>query len=147
MTLTKNHLVIIALVISVLAFLAPYVFKENKAFGSAATRGTPDCLVSTSTVALVGASNSRTILPENPIRAWAKIQQPLNATNTLALSFDEGAAASAAAGGIALANATTSSYQTDIEFGLDTDFPYTGAVTGSTSAASTTVLITECTYR
>lgn len=146
MTLTKNHIVIIALVISVLAILAPYVLKENKALGSAASRATADCLVSTSTASLITSSASRQLLGTSTIRAWARIQQPLNATNTVQLAFNQDVAASPTSG-VSLPNATTSQYQTSIEFGLNTDFPYTGAVTGSTSVSGAIVQVIECNYR
>lgn len=102
------------------------------------------CSVSSTQVALVGHQLSSTILSANETRAYAKIQQPVNATNTVSLSFDEGAAA-VLNRGIQLYG-VYSTTSPSIEFGRATDFPYTGAITGITNLGSTTVLITECSY-
>lgn len=107
--------------------------------------GDKGCSVSTVTMATVGHQQSSTLLSANSSRAWAMIQQPLNATNTVALSFDEGAAATLTSG-LSLENASTTIGMTSITFGLNTDLPYTGAVTGLTNTGSTSVSITQCSY-
>ena len=102
------------------------------------------CSVSTVAAAVVGNQNSSTLLSASTNRAWARITQVKNssdvATNTVYVSFDEGAAATLY-NGVTLATATPS-----IDFGKNTDFPYTGAVTGITTVGSTTVEITQCIY-
>lgn len=100
-----------------------------------------DCDVNTVSSVLVGpdAGFNSTILSAHSTRAWATLRQGSNATNTISISFDEGSAA-VAGQGIPL-HGTTS-----IEFGRNTDFPYTGAVTGVTAAGTTTVFVTECRY-
>lgn len=101
------------------------------------------CTVSTSTAITIGAQASTMVLATSSNRAWASIMQPSNASSTAFLSFDEGAAAAVGAG-YRLGTTTTSVY--DITFGVNTTFPYNGAVTARTDTASTTVLVTECVY-
>ena len=121
-------------------------FDGIQVFGGAGGVGARECTVSTVEAATVGDDVSSTILAEYSNRAWAIIEQPTNATNTVSVSFDEGAAATVN-GGVQLTPATTtSSKQATEPFGLNTDFAYTGAVTGITSTGSTTVRITECRY-
>lgn len=105
------------------------------------------CAVNTVTQAIIGPDISSTLLSASSVRAWARIQQTDNASTTSHLSFDEGAAAVVGAGlvlGPDIAGASTT--PNFIDFGLNTDFPYTGAVTGITDLSSTTVLVTECRY-
>lgn len=103
------------------------------------------CSVSSTLVASVGNQLSSTLLSANETRAWARIQQPLNASSSVSLSFDEGAAA-VLNRGVVLSSASTTEQSTSVEFGRATHFPYTGAVTGISSTGSTTVLVTECSY-
>jgi hypothetical protein len=104
------------------------------------------CTVSSTEVAVVNPS-STSILSANGTRAWAIIQQPVNATNTIALSFDEGADA-VLGQGYQLADISTSTGEAQASpmFGRGTEFPYTGEVTAIASVGTTTVLITECSY-
>lgn len=97
----------------------------------------------THSVALVGHQESRTILSANSRRAWAVIQQPVSATNTVSLSLGGTATYGQ---GYHLYQALTASSTNEMEFGLNTDLPYTGAVTAITAAASSTVLVTQCVY-
>ncbi len=127
-------LIIFVLVIS--------AFVTNKNFGGGNGFVSSTCSV-TQTVALVGHQESRTILSANSRRAWATVQQPLNATNTVSISLG-GTAVSGQ--GYPLSNATTSNYVSGMVFGLNTDLPFTGAVTGITASASSTVLVTDCVY-
>lgn len=123
-----------------------YTVKKDVNVGGGAGISAPKCSVSSTEVATLGNQLSSTVLAANETRAWARIQQPLNATNTVALSFDEGAAA-VRGEGYTLTNATTTSpvAMTDA-FGRATDLPYTGAVTAISSTGSSTVLVTECSY-
>ena len=103
------------------------------------------CSVNTVTAAPIGDDVSLTVLAANETRAWAEISLETLAadgvaTNTPRLSFDEGAAATLN-DGRKLSTSTPT-----IVFGRNTDFPYTGAVTGITNTGSTTVRVTECTY-
>ena len=102
------------------------------------------CDTNTVTAAGVGADESSTILAAHSRRAFAQIQLEENsagiATSTVYISFDEGAAATLN-DGLKLGTSTPV-----LTFGLNTDNPYVGAVTGITDTASTTVLVTECRY-
>lgn len=117
--------------------------REQPLSGSA-SRATPECVVTTNSKAVVGNQESRTLLAENTLRAWARIQLVQDsagiATNTVALSVDEGAAAVLGSGPV-LSTSTPTLY-----VGLSTDYPYTGAVTGITTTGSTTVQVTECVF-
>lgn len=108
---------------------------------------TDDCTVSTVANVQVGpGSNTQTILSVNSLRAWARISQVQGnggfASTTPFLSFDEGAAATVNSG-VTLGTSTPS-----IDFGLATDFPYTGAVTGimGNGGGTSTVQVVQCLY-
>ena len=104
------------------------------------------CIVQGTTTAFeIGNDNSVSIFSTSSLRAWARIQQPEFATNTVALLFDRGTDA-AIGGGLSLVLGGGTSTPNFIDFGLNTDFPYTGHVTGITNSASTTILVTECLY-
>jgi hypothetical protein len=105
------------------------------------------CTVSTvANVQLGAGTGAQTVLAASGRRAWARISQVQNsaaiATSTPFLSFNAGAAALVNSG-VTLGTTTPS-----IDFGLATDFPYTGAVTGiiGNGGASTTVQVTQCLY-
>lgn len=102
------------------------------------------CSVTTSSRSIVGNQLSSTVLSAAGNRAWAIIEAPIQATSTIALSFDEGAAA-VVGNGLAL-NSNSTTTKDHIVFGRATEFPYTGAVTGITNVGSTTVTVTECLY-
>lgn len=99
------------------------------------------CEVNIVTAVTIGDDVSTTILSAASNRAWATIGVSGGETEPLFISFDEGAAATTDNGVILTATSTTM-----IEFGLNTRFPYTGAVTGITGTASTSVMVTECKY-
>lgn len=101
------------------------------------------CTVSTSTSRIVGNASSQTVLGTSTTRAWATIQVNTNETNIVFLSFAQGANAVVNTG---FALGTSTEDENDIEFGRNTEFPYTGIVTGITNTSSTTVLVTECNY-
>lgn len=93
----------------------------------------------------VNANVSSTVLSANSRRAYARVEQLPNSVNKAFLSFDEGAAATVTSG-LVLTVGTSSSPVPYIDFGLNTAFPYTGAVTGITDTSTTSLLVTECTY-
>lgn len=118
-------------------------FEDNGTTLSGA--GSGNCRVGTDAIKQIGDDNSSTVLTAKSNRAWAKIQMPSNATNTAAVSFDEGAAATLVSGTLlGEVNATTTTES--ITFGLNTDFPYTGAVTAITNNSTTSVHVVECLY-
>ncbi len=99
--------------------------------------------VSVSSVA-VSSSGSTNLVATTSNRAYVRLELPKDAfgvaTNTVAVSFNNGAAASASTGSIL---STTTPV---LEFGLNTLFPYTGTVTASSSVGGTSVKVTICNY-
>lgn len=125
-----------AIVVAVLVYLSPVPVKSAV--------DSSKCDVETVTMKTIGHQQSSTLLAAAGNRAWARIELVKDAsgvaTSTPSLSFDEGAAATLAAG-LQISTGTPS-----IEFGRNTFFPYIGAVTGITGNGSTTVRVTECLY-
>lgn len=119
---------------------------RSSSFGGTGAGSQADaCTVNTVTMATVGNQISSTILSAHANRAWARIQQPINATNTVNVAANAGAAATRVSG-LQLPASTTTSPVPYLDMGLATDFPYTGAVTGITDSGSSTVEVTECLY-
>lgn len=104
----------------------------------------PKCTASSSRATL-GNGASQRILATSGIRAWASIQQPVNATNTVHLSFAQDEPAVIGEGRLLTIGDSTSSVSS-IEFGRNTFLPYTGSVSAITDLDDATVLITECNY-
>lgn len=107
--------------------------------------GQPTCTAS-STVALIGDDISTQILASSSRRAWTRVQINNNATNTVFLAVNDVPAAintGFVLGGNLGASASTTPY---IDFGLNTPFPYTGAVKAITNISTTTVIVTQCVY-
>jgi len=92
----------------------------------------------------VGSGNAnQQILATTSLRSIARIQLLPTATSSVFLVLDNDNRATTTNDGIALVASTTNTY---IDLGLNTNFPYTGAVQGITSAGSTTVLVTQCNF-
>ena len=107
--------------------------------------GTPKCTTSTITAVPVGNQLSVQVLATSTNdRAWARIQQVRDsagvATSSLSVAFNADVQATAN-NGLQLSTSTPT-----IDFGINTDFPYTGAVQVLASSGSTTVRVTECKY-
>lgn len=91
--------------------------------------------------AVLGHQVATTIVAASSTRSYMRIEQPINATNTV--SYALGTAATIASGA-QLTTATTTSPVAFVEMGIATDNPYTGAVSAITNVGSSTVLVTEC---
>lgn len=130
----------LGVLIAFLIFVGYTIKQQGGGDGSPAFR---TCVVTTTTSVSVGDDISSTVLSATSGRSWARIQQPINATSTVSLSLSSEATVG---NGIELVEATTtSSAMPYFEFGMNTDLPYSGIVTGITNGtASTTVLVTEC---
>lgn len=110
------------------------------------TRGeiaSAQCTAST-TLWAIGHQEAKTVLPARSNRAFGMIEQPINATNTVTVATHGSAAV--AGRGHQLTAATTTSPVTDIRFGRNADYAYTGLVSAITNTASTSVIVTECLY-
>lgn len=112
-----------------------YHLKKQQAFGS----GYRVCTM-TQTVVAIGNQAPTTILAAAN-RQWAMIQQPENATNTVAVSFG---GTPTVGSGLSLTRATSTSPVPSFTFGNLTDFPYTGAVSVRTDNGSTTIKVIQC---
>lgn len=134
---------IISFIVAVVLTLTVASHFLNKNFGSIGNVNTQSCSI-TETKAVVGHQLARTLLSANSRRAWAVIQQPVNASNTL--QIDLGGTAVFGSGAYQLTSATSTNPVSLITLGLSTDLPFTGAVTGITQSASSTVNVTECVY-
>lgn len=91
----------------------------------------------TQTVVRIGNEASTKVLNAGS-RQWAIIQQPANATNTVALSLSQ--ASSTITNGYKLNSGTT----TELRLGFATNLPTSNFVEAITSAGSTTVTVLEC---
>lgn len=100
-----------------------------------------DCSVQNSSSVAIGDDISSTLFSGHSRTAYAEISVVGSAGQDFYLSFDEGASA-VVGEGVHLSATTTPK----VVFGLNTDFPYTGAVTGISSSATTTLSLTVCRY-
>ena len=140
-----------SLIITSLVLLVGIGYKiiNTQTLGGGAGQVASSCTTSTVANATIGTTSS-TVLAAHSNRAWARITQVQTtggvATSTPFLSFNAGAVA-VVNSGVTLGTTTPS-----VDFGRNTDFPYTGVITGivgnvgGASNASTTVQVTECRY-
>lgn len=132
-----------SLVLALVAVCAYLVTQNNVTFsGSPASN---KCEVSSIAVATVGSDVSTQLLATSSNRAWARIQQVVNATNTVYISLDEDALATVTSG-IHLGDGPSTSSIEYLDLGMNTALPYTGAVRGIAGTGTTTVHVTECKY-
>ena len=101
------------------------------------------CSMSSVSYVAVGHQLSTEVLASKANRAYARIQQANNATNTAAVNF--GADATLVTG-LTLPNMFSSTTPVFVEVGLNADMPYTGSVEILTSTGSTTVQVIDCLY-
>ena len=99
--------------------------------------------MSATTSVIVGNQSSTIVVPAYAQNAFARIQQPLNATNTVRLGFGVAAVPGV---GTKLGLMSSSSIPDSITFGLNTDLPFTGSVSAITDLGSTTVDVIICRY-
>lgn len=95
----------------------------------------------------IGHQAQTTVFSTSTARAWASIQVPANATNTVALAL--GGTATLGQGYQLVptsASGTGGTTTPSIQLGLKTDLPYTGIVTALTNNGTTTVLVIECNF-
>lgn len=129
-----------------------FFFRNQQSFGAGAGQTATSCNVTTIVSTLVGPKTSKggtTILPAKSNRAWARVQPVTTSTAVFYLGFGSnailgGSLALVQIGSPATTGTTTASY---LDFGRNTDFPYTGAVTAiNDTTASSSMMITECLY-
>jgi len=98
----------------------------------------------THTTTAIGNELATTALASAPNRAWAVIEQPVNATNTVSVNL--GGTAVSGAGYILLDIATSTGSADRLTFGLNAELPYAGAVSVITNVGSSTIRTTQCLY-
>ena len=103
------------------------------------------CRVASTTRVTVGHQASTQIIDRKDNRAFTRISQPANATNTVSISLSDGTAATLLNGELLVKASTTPGFNS-IEFGLNTDNPYVGAVTALSDTGSTSLIVTNCLY-
>lgn len=130
---------IVGFLLSIVAILGGGYAVQD--LGGAGGLGANSCTASSSAVTL-GHQRVIQILPARANRAWVRLLQPVNATNTVYVSY--GGTASVSSDYLTTATAT-SPVVSDLS-GLNTDFPFVGAVTALTSTGSSTIRVTECIY-
>lgn len=125
------------------AFGAPVLRDEN----SLPAKLGASCTTSTTRSVPVGHQEALTVFSASTTRAWASIQVPSSATNTVAIAFGGTAAIGQGYQLVPTSYSGTGGTTTpSVQFGLNTDLPYTGAVTALTNTGSTTLLVTECNF-
>lgn len=135
----KKLLGIIILIAGVV--IGGYLFKDNVSFGGGDGFTAFECSVQSSSQVVIGDDVATEVFAGHSRTAYARITVNSTSTQDVHLSFDEGA--NAVVGQGVHISATTTPF---VEFGLNTDFPYVGAVTAITPTATTTVELTTCRY-
>ena len=135
----KENVIVSLLVVSLVATMFG-IFRKPAEKPVDSSLGLAVCNV-TQTVKTIGHQYSTKIL-DRGARSQAIIQQPLNATNTVALSFDN--ASSTVARGYKLYPTISASTTDSVKFGYATDIPLQNAVEAITSTGSTTITVIEC---
>lgn len=134
------------IIVSILiAITGVFIAKSGTVFGQAGNLSQKSCVPTISTVN-IGDDLSTELVSTSSNRAWLRIEVNQNATNTVALALNDLPAV--VNSGIILNKANTNGASTTphIEMGLNTDFPYVGAVSAITNIGSTTALVTQCIY-
>ncbi len=112
------------------------------ALGQSMGFGAESCVAST-TQRILGNQASTQLLATSSRRAYAEIKNYITATNTISLAVN--GAAATTNNGISLGNGTSTVPQR-YAFGLNTDLPYTGAITAISNNGSTSVEVLDCVY-
>jgi hypothetical protein len=136
--------IIVGMFLIAFAILSISWDKTEKALAGGNGFDAYSCTASSSTI-IIGDDIATTVLSAHSRRAWATLQVNNNATNTVATSFGGTASMN---NGYLLNQAITNGASTtpSINFGLNTDFPYTGAISAITNFSTTTILVTQCIY-
>jgi len=143
-----NKHVLTAILTAIVAITGMFVVQQVKQEATGGVASLRACTVYSTGPVTVGHQQSSTLLGAYSNRAWAVISTGDNATNTVYVAFATSTAATASNGyplNAANTGGATSTKQ-EVRFGLNTEFPYTGAVTGLTDNGSTTVYVTDCRY-
>jgi len=141
--MTNKTLLIGLLVLAVVAIGYAF-YPQHQNLGGTGLLTQSSCTASTSVATISGAASSQ-ILATSSRRAWARVENT-NTSNSVALSFNYDKAVSTSAPNYQTLPTATANVANSIDFGLNTDFPYTGAVTASSSVGSVSLLVTQCNF-
>lgn len=133
-------IIIIGLVYAIIGVLA---LVDKTGFAGEGGAGATSCDIISSTQVVIGDDSSTEIVANHAQNAYVLITQPINATNTVSIGFDS---AATTASGFVIGSSTATYHPSVLEVGLNTDFPFTGAVNAITNLASTTIGVTICRY-
>lgn len=138
------HLVVTAVVVLALS-IALFIFThaEQLLAGDGGTDAQACTMVATTTV-VIGNQSSTQIVAAAANNAYVIISQPPNASNTVAIGF--GVTPSLTTSSYLLASSSMSIIPDRLVLGLNTDFPYVGAINAITNISSTSVGVTVCRY-
>lgn len=139
-----NNIIKTGLLLAVAYFMVAIASLLNfSAFAGQGGEGATSCDVISSSKVVIGNQSSKEIVATHAQNAYVIVTQPINATNTVSLGFDTDATT---ASGFVIGSSTATYHPTVLEMGLNTDFPYTGAVNAITNLGSTTIGVTICRY-
>lgn len=113
-------------------------------FGTTSLLTSQSCTASTS-IMTIASSASTQVLATTSRRAWARIENT-NTSNSVAVAFDYDKTISTSKGNYLQLPTATANVAPTVDFGLSTDFGYTGSVQASSSVGSVSLLVTQCTY-
>lgn len=137
---------ILASVIFTLTLVVGILFRDTKEVEAGGDGFVAYNCTASSSAITIGDDISTQILATTSRRAWARVSLANNATNTASLAWNDVTAVHNT--GTLLNAAVTGGASTtpSLDFGLNTDFPYTGAVKVITNFSTTTILVTQCVY-
>jgi len=144
--ITKIEIAIAGILLAIASYLVGGVNIPQKLAGGNSGITAAQCTLGTATRVTVGNQASSVILAAAGNRAWAMIQSPSSATNTVAISLG---GTPTIGSGIEINSTSTDTTvvpMTYFTFGRNTDLPYTGAINGLTNLGSTTIQVVECLY-
>lgn len=133
-------------ILFVFAMFVGIMFRDAKSTYAGGDGFTASSCTASSSSITIGDDISTQVLASSSRRAWATISLGNNATNTVSVAWNDVTAVHNT--GTLLNGAVTNGASTtpSISFGLNTDFPYTGAVKVITNFSTTTLLVTQCNY-
>lgn len=118
--------------------------EKSTFFGGQGGAGANSCTIFSQAEVIVNPYTSTEIVASHAQNAWVHIEQGPSVADNVYLGF--GATAVVGAGTVLASTTATINIPTSIDLGLNTDFPFTGAVNGITSSATTTVNVVVCRY-
>ncbi len=140
----KKNIIIAALVVILVLLGYSMNHEDDTVLQGQGGIAANECTIFTQDAVAIGDDISTEVLASHARRAWAMVQQPENATNTVAFGFGQAATLT---DGLIMGDGGTATSSLDyLQVGLNTDYPFTGAVNAITDVGSTTVKVVDCRY-